>query len=419
LAPANLSEMNFQRLAPNDRGDWLNIGSAAFEEFLPVADKRTKLAPSRQGESAIFKLFSLGIVTNRDDWLYGRTGRVEPKARYFIEIYESERVRLRSAPRGASIADLVDRTIKWTSELEAYLTKRRELHFDVRHLVPSLYRPYTMRETYFAPALTHRPYQQEALFPDNEHQNVAIAFGFEERVEFAALATNALPNKDMFLPSAAQVLARYRYTKSGERIDDITDWAFNKFVARYGKKGLTKDAIFHFVYAVLHDPIYRETYALNLKREFPRIPFYPDFARWASWGEALMAKHIGYETVDPWPVERIDTPAKRADGTHPKPVLRSHPEEGLVIVDADTQISGIPSEAWSYRLGNRSAIDWVLDQHKEKRPRDPTIAAKFNTYRFADYKESMIELLTKVVRVSVETVAITEAMRSLRRENKA
>ena len=57
----------------------------------------------------------------------------------------------------------------------------------------------------------------------------------------------------------------------------------------------------------------------------------------------------------------------------------------------------------------------MLDQHKEKKPRDPTIAAKFNTYRFADYKESMIELLARVVRVSVETVAITDAMTALDR----
>lgn len=158
--------------------------------------------------------------------------------------------------------------------------------------------------------------------------------------------------------------------------------------------------------------MYRETYALNLKREFPRIPFHPDFAAWAAWGEALMAMHIGYEDVEPWPVARVDRPGKRAEGTHPKPILRSQPEQGLVVVDADTQITRIPAQAWDYRLGNRSAIDWVLDQHKEKRPRDPTVAAKFNTYRFADYKESMIALLARVVRVSVDTVAITDAIRA-------
>ncbi len=183
---------------------------------------------------------------------------------------------------------------------------------------------------------------------------------------------------------------------------------------------MSKDAIFAYCYAVLHDPVYRETYALNLKREFPRIPFYPDFARWVAWGEALMALHIGYETVEPWPIERIETPPKRAHGTHPKPVLKSRLDTGAatgcVVVDADTLLAGIPAQAWDYRLGNRSAIDWVLDQHKEKTPRDPVIAAKFNTYRFADYKEPMIDLLARVVRVSVETVAITEAMRGLDRE---
>ena len=57
----------------------------------------------------------------------------------------------------------------------------------------------------------------------------------------------------------------------------------------------------------------------------------------------------------------------------------------------------------------------MLDQHKEKKIKDPTVAANFNTYRFADYKQSMIDLLTRVVRVSVETVAITQAMKALDR----
>jgi hypothetical protein len=46
----------------------------------------------------------------------------------------------------------------------------------------------------------------------------------------------------------------------------------------------------------------------------------------------------------------------------------------------------------------------VLARHKEKRPKNPTIAEKFNSYRFAEYKESVIELLGKVCRVSVETI---------------
>ena len=133
-----------------------------------------------------------------------------------------------------------------------------------------------------------------------------------------------------------------------------------------------------------------------------------------------MTMHVGYEHIDPFPLIRIDKPnPRRAKGTHPKAKLKSDPVAGTVTVDEETQLTGIPPDAWTYRLGNRSAIDWVLDQHKEKTPRDPTIAAKFNTYRFADYKENMIALLAKVVTVSLETVAITEAMRQSKRDSPA
>ena len=177
---------------------------------------------------------------------------------------------------------------------------------------------------------------------------------------------------------------------------------------------ITKDAIFHYVYGVLHDPAYREKYALNLKREFPRIPFYGDFWRWAEWGERLMALHIGYETVEPWPLERVDVPDQRSRkaGLAPRPILRADKTAGAIVLDSDSQLGGVPKEAWEYRLGNRSALEWVLDQHKEKKPKDSTIRERFNTYRFADHKERVIDLLRRVTRVSVETMAIVEQMRA-------
>lgn len=218
---------------------------------------------------------------------------------------------------------------------------------------------------------------------------------------------------------AYQYLPRYRYTTTGERLDNITDWALNQFTARYGKPAkITKDDIFHYCYGVLHDPVYRDTYAQNLKRDLPRIPMYPDFRQWADWGRDLMALHIGYEAVEPWSVVRTDIPdAKaRAAGVSPKVILRSDPAAGTVTLDSETTLSGIPAVAWTYRLGNRSAIDWVLDQHKEKTPKDPTIRERFNTYRFADHKEKVADLLARVVRVSVGTMGIVDAMKDARRD---
>ena len=87
-------------------------------------------------------------------------------------------------------------------------------------------------------------------------------------------------------------------------------------------------------------------------------------------------------------------------------------DTGAIILDSDTQLTNVPKEAWSYRLGNRSALEWVLDQYKEKTPKDPTIREKFNTYKFADYKEHVIDLLKRVTRVSVETQKIIEEMKA-------
>ena len=221
-----------------------------------------------------------------------------------------------------------------------------------------------------------------------------------------------------------QLYALHRFAKNGERHDNITDWALTQFRQHYqpgrGKKAeaITKEAIFHYVYAVLHDSLYRETYTQNLKREFPRVPLYgntlADFQQWAAWGEELMVLHIGYEAVEPLLLTRTDTPdlKARAAGQSPKSMLKADTDTGRITLDSETVLSGIPAQAWLYKLGNRSALDWVLDQHKEKRPKDPTIREMFDTYRFADHKERVVTLLGRVARVSVETVRIIEALKT-------
>jgi predicted helicase len=461
LESQGLNSIATTTVKPDTRQNWVNQSLlSGWDSFLPITTRKLSGTRQEKNNPSIFRISSLGVITKRDDWVVSRS-RLDLKAKvqYFIEVYDRDRS-LVSNDKVKNESLYEKSEIKWTEDIRRYAQKGRELVFDISCLRPTIYRPFVKKWHYFSGDLNWSLCKFPEIFHTDD-QNRLICFTSGGRLEFDSFATDAIPTLTVLSLDANQCLPRYRYTKSGERVDNITDWALNKFKAHYksspargggprsggevspaekehsiakddtppsslrdatspqgGGSGITKDAIFAYCYAVLHDPVYRDKYALNLKREFPRIPFYPDFARWAAWGEALMAMHIGYEAIEPWPVERIDTPdPRRAEGTHPKPVLKSHPDKGLVVVDADTQITGIPREAWDYRLGNRSAIDWVLDQHKEKTPRDPTIREKFNTYRFADYKESMIELLARVVRVSVDTVAITEAMKALDRRN--
>jgi predicted helicase len=126
----------------------------------------------------------------------------------------------------------------------------------------------------------------------------------------------------------------------------------------------------------------------------------------------LLALHTGYGKADGWPLKRIDVPdeASLKVGVAPKALLRADKESGTIQLDSETQLAGVPSQAWAYRLGNRCALEWVLDQHKERAPTDPTIRERFNSYSFADHKESVVTLLMRVTRVSVETMKIVDLM---------
>ena len=84
-------------------------------------------------------------------------------------------------------------------------------------------------------------------------------------------------------------------------------------------------------------------------------------------------------------------------------MLKADKKTGRILLDTETALSDVPLEVWDYKLGNRSALEWVLDQHKEKTSEDPTIRERFNTYRFADYKEKVVDLVARVCTVSVET----------------
>ena len=157
---------------------------------------------------------------------------------------------------------------------------------------------------------------------------------------------------------------------------------------------------------MLHDPAYRHEYAVDLLREFPRLPLYPDFHHWAEMGQKLLDLHIGFESAEPYPLERHD----RNEVNPKRAILRADKEKGIITLDERTTLAGIPAQAWEYRLGSRSALEWVLDQYRERKPRDPTIRERFNTYRFSDHKERVIDLLGRVCRVSVETMEIVDSM---------
>ena len=242
----------------------------------------------------------------------------------------------------------------------------------------------------------------EIFGPDLKHSNKVICISVVELPNtLQVFAADKLPSIDML--EDTQCLPLYRYTPDGQRVSNITEWGLRQFREHYGDGDITAEDIFAYVYAMLHDPAYQQRYEVALLREFPRLHFQDDFAWWAQQGQALLDLHIGFDSVEPWPLERVEKP-----GPPGKVILKADKDRNVIVLDDKTTLTGVPYQAWIYRLGSRSAVEWVLDQYKERKPRDPTIRERFNTYRFADHKEQVIDLLRRVCAVSVETMRIVD-----------
>lgn len=414
VSSTDFSSIQFQRILPND-GVWINQSENDFESLTPLIDKMVKLG--KRSES-IFKLFSLGVASHRDIWVYDFSSKnLKDKINYFASVYSQSIIN--------ESFDLKN-TIAWDRELNNYRIRKIEKQLETNKIVESNFRPFVKQFFYFDKHFNGMLYQFGNLF-DNSYNNLIISFNREGNSKpFHCLASNKVV--DLHFTGDSQCLPLYRYDSSGNRHENLTDWGLQQFVNHYHDAAITKEDIFNYVYAVLHNPAYRKKYEINLKREFPRIPFYDDFGKWAAWGKQLMDLHLNYEIVAPFPLEvftaetkaeakrqisafRVEEPqAEYIRQPKIKAKLKADKYAGLIEIDELTTMRGVPPEAWEYKLGNRSAIEWILDQYKEKKPTDPTIAEKFNTYRFADYKDKVIDLIKRVCTVSVETVKIVKEM---------
>ena len=395
LAKNKLQNINFIHYNPDKNNNWINQTDNNFDSLLPLVSKK----PILDLDHSIFLLSSLGVLTNRDEWVYDYSYQnLVKKMLFFNEIYNQ-----------SVKNNIVDYSIKWSSSLEMYWKSKIQVEHDPNLIRTTLYRPFCKQFHYTEKIFNHRLTRNhyEILGKNLDQENYCIVFNtISSPKSFHVLVSNCLV--DGHLTGDSQCLPLYSYDKEGNHIDNITDWGLTQFQTYYNDKSIQKIDIFHYTYAVLHNPIYQQKYEQNLKRDFPRIPFYDNFLQWVTWGKQLMELHINYETINPYPLTRVNS--SETEITNPKPKLKADKIKNEIILDTVTSLTDIPKTAWEYRLGNRSALEWILDQYKEKKPKDETIAKQFNNYRFADYKEQVINLLMRVCTVSVETVKIIQAM---------
>ena len=207
----------------------------------------------------------------------------------------------------------------------------------------------------------------------------------------------------------AQCFPFYTYDEDGgNRRENITDWALDHIRAHYCDSTIAKWDIFHYVYGLLHHPGYLKRYQANLKRELPRIPFAHEFRAFASAGSRLAQIHVGYEEQPEYRLGQIETPDMPLDWRVDK--MRLSKDRTQLRYNDFLTLDGIPAEAFNYRLGNRSALEWIIDQYRVKTDKRSRIV---NDPNRADDPQYIVRLIGKVISVSLETVKIVQGLPEL------
>ncbi|MEE6684232.1 helicase-related protein, partial [Limosilactobacillus fermentum] len=385
---ASVSGIDWTELTPDDNNDWLNQRDKNYQTYRPLADE-----PHNAG---VFPKNALGIVTNRDAWVYGFNKHdTAQKTSLLIDHYNAERERIKQT--GADM-NRDPQYIKWTARLEARLKSDTAIDFDESNIRLSLYRPFTKKWLYYDdPVIERTRLYYKQFGASNE---VIFTTGRGTRNDFSVLATDLIPNMDCL--EKAQGFMRYN-NEENNSVENLLapdrDNVSAEFAARLG---LTTDETYAYVYGLLNSPEYQQKYANDLKKDLARIPVVKYVRKYVEVGQQLLDLHINYEDVEPYAgcktIMHADKPSYRVQ----KMRFKSRTDHSVIKFNSDITIADIPERAYDYVVNGRSAIEWIMDQYQVKTDKASQITDDPNEY--SDDPQYIFNLLLRIITVSLRTL---------------
>lgn len=441
---SNIGNVPWTQITPNRAGDWTNQRREDYAEFLAIGQKAKK---GESRENTALDLFSSGLDTSRDSWIYGSNSvALRLRTQQTTHFFNSELARYATLVRNSGGVRLTDRElstfvnrdsqrISWGKKLFDRLQAGKSIAVDESAVVQAMYRPFFKQVAYFSDTLNHSLGQLPRVYPATDTANLGFyCVGNGSAVPFSVLMTSVIPDRHLTgAGSGGQYFARYSYSprkeapldllsellpepaagisSSFDRVDNISDWVLVDYRASYGPE-VTKEDIFYFVYGLLHSRDYRTDFDADLKKMLPRVPNLSDaadFQAFASAGRELAALHLGYEDVVPYPLEEILTGAD--DLRVKKMAFGKNKDRSQIIFNQHITLAGIPQRAYDYTLGSRSAIEWVMERYQVKTDKSSGITNDPNDWcdEVGDPRY-VVDLVKRIVTVSLETVKIVDAL---------
>ncbi|WP_195620273.1 type ISP restriction/modification enzyme [Bifidobacterium dentium] len=466
------TEPDWRELQADRHGDWLDHRDESYYEFIPIGVQEGQ----KKKPTGLFTIWSSGIKTQRDAWCYSfNRDALVNNMRKTIDFFNSEESRYKVSSQKLKPGQFVnhdDSSISWSDFLYKRIENGKRISFKTNTPRTVSYRPFCKQYGWFDPQINDRPGQQPSLFPTADSKNLEICMvGPNAGQEWSCLITDCVP--DLHMQSTDQCFPLYYYEKvitkpehadagvqdqlfgdsQGQlgfeyesdadntttryvRHDAITDTALKVFRKAYpnvrirrhapvdgrlfedGNRGsrISKEDIFYYVYGILHSPEYRRRFGNNLRKELPRIPLAKDFKAFMDAGRELAALHLGYESVDRWPVMEVgdrENPGRTEKMTYPNKVTdpdtgKKVPDRTVLRVADGLTVHGIPLRAYEYVVNGKSAIDWLRDRYKVTTDKKSGIVNDPNGY--SDDPRYIVDLVERVITVSMRTLDIVDSL---------
>ena len=441
-AASHVEEMEWEQILPNASGDWVNQRSERFMAMRPLADVRGQ---PRSDIAPLFGMSTLGIVSNRDAWVFNSSAATLQEQITATVAFFNKQVAGFAPPPGSAAQRLAaarayamrdDTRFRWDRSSEQRLSRSQSIQIYEDGFRLAAYRPFFKQRLYMDRALNNETYQMPRVFPPGTQHvrgialankatgdaNGVLAVDTITALHFTGSDGRFFPR---YLPASVVSRSHQRTLLPNETThfqDNVTAEALASYRARAGED-VSADQVFAYVYAVLHSPEYRERYAADLARLLPRIPDPADretFLAFSRAGQRLLDLHIGYEEVQTYPLEeQVAAGAPTAPKRYRVEKMRwsgsaRQPDRSRIVFNDWITLAGIPNEAHEYRVGPRSALQWLIERYQVKTDKTSGIVSDVNRWGIErDEPRYVLDLVKRLVTVSMETLAIVSTLPQL------
>lgn len=433
--------LKFEDIVPDSHGDWMNQRDDSFSKFMRLDGKKTV-------EKSVFVNFSCGVKTNRDAWTYNSNqSLLKQNVETLIRNYNKQASEFANNTRFE--IDMDPTKMNWDRPQKRDVMKGVTVSaFEPDHVYKSMYRPFFDQKIYFDRYWNNCVYQLPQIYPTNTTRNRAICVNQSSNGSGQiALMSNCIA--DLHFNGDSQCFPRYFYEQQAsakatesaslfedtssenevagyKRKDAITPEALKHFQDGYPGEDITADAIFYYIYGILHSEEYRTRYANNLMKELPRIPrvaTYAAFKKFEEAGRKLAELHVNFEQVEEYKAVKVNIDKREGwsyyvtqmkYGKIPGKTGNAAKDKTKLVYNDFITIEGIPLEAQKYVVNKRSALDWIVERACVKVDKDSGIVNDFND--FAAEKGDPrypLSLFLKVLTVSLETMKIVKGLPKL------